>query len=128
MAHAESDILNRWLLRWNKWGRFFRAQVGRYWAGQPLKQWTEGGIKYVTLKNAYPIKSGVVGQPDYQGWHSMLIEPRHVGMCVAVYTVVEGKTPTGRVTDDQANFLRIVREAGGIAIVVRSPDDAPPEM
>ena len=128
MGWQETDVLNKWLKRWTRWGRFFRVHVGQYWAGRVVKKWTRGGVQYVTLMAAQPIQMGVKGQGDYNGWHSIVITPDMVGRTVAVYVAVEGKNgDAGRVSDDQARHLEIVRQAGGIGIVVRSPDDTPPD-
>lgn len=43
---------------------------------------------------------------------------------VAVFLAIEVKSDTGRPTPKQTNFLRAVREAGGIAGVVRSVEEA----
>jgi hypothetical protein len=43
---------------------------------------------------------------------------------VAVFTSIEVKTPTGRVTPDQHSWLNMVQQAGGIAGVARSVQDA----
>lgn len=126
MAHKETDILNRWMIKWNRWGIFFRAQVGRLYGGTPIKEWVQDGVKYITLKNAYPMSVGVKGQPDYQGWHTMVIKPEHVGMRIARYTVIEGKSEDGVTSKEQAHFMQRVRDAGGYAFVVRSPDTPPP--
>lgn len=128
MGWQETDVLNRWLKRWTRWGRFFRVHVGQYWAGRPVKRWTSGGVQYVTLAAAQQVQMGVKGQADWNGWHSMVITPDMVGRTVAVYVAVEGKAgDAGRVSPEQDQHLNIVRQAGGIGIVVRSPDDIPPD-
>lgn len=43
---------------------------------------------------------------------------------IAVFTAIECKSATGRPTDQQLNYLKRVRELGGIAGIARSPDDA----
>ena len=43
---------------------------------------------------------------------------------VAVVLAIEVKTATGRLTPEQANWLRVVTEAGGVAGCVRSADEA----
>ena len=40
------------------------------------------------------------------------------------FFALEIKTPTGRVHDDQARWLRLVQSRGGYAAVVRSVDEA----
>jgi len=65
-----------------------------------------------------------IGSSDLIGWTSIEITPEMVGKKVAVFTAVEVKTPTGRATAEQTNFISRVREAGGIAGIARSPEEA----
>jgi hypothetical protein len=64
------------------------------------------------------------GSADLIGWKSVTITPDMVGKTVAVFASVEVKTPTGAVKTDQANWQAQVEEAGGIAIIARSEQDA----
>jgi len=113
-------------------GRFFRVNTGRFWAGRyiPVKAGDIVTIQHgdVLLRGARTVMSGCEGMPDWNGWHSMTITPDDVGKTVAVYVAIEGKTPDGRLTEAQEKHLGIVRKAGGIAFVVRSPDDTPPDF
>jgi hypothetical protein len=43
-----------------------------------------------------------------------------VGQQVAVFVALEVKTPKGRATDEQKNFVNVVNAAGGKAAIVRS--------
>lgn len=72
------------------------------------------------------IKYGVCnpGGSDLIGWTSIQITPDMVGKTVAVFTAVEVKTPKGKVTDAQQNFIDQVNKAGGRAGVVHSSTDA----
>jgi hypothetical protein len=47
-----------------------------------------------------------------------------VGQQLAVFTSIEVKTPTGRVSPQQQAWLGVVQGAGGIAGVARSVEDA----
>jgi hypothetical protein len=47
-----------------------------------------------------------------------------VGQKVAIFTALEVKTPTGKVSPQQQKFIDMVRKHGGIGAVVRSIDDA----
>ena len=40
------------------------------------------------------------------------------------FCAVEVKTPTGRATPEQINFIEAVNRDGGIAFIARSPEDA----
>lgn len=64
------------------------------------------------------------GSGDLIGWRSVEITPDMVGRRLAVFTSIEVKTPTGRLRTDQANWQAQVEDAGGIAIVARSENDA----
>lgn len=128
MGWRETDTINRWLKRWNRWGIMFRVHVGTYWAGRVVKRWSSGGVQYVTLAAAQTVQMGVTGQSDYNGWHSMVITPDMVGRTVAVYVAMEGKAgERGVLSDAQRRHLEVVKKAGGIGIVVRDPDTAPPD-
>jgi len=67
---------------------------------------------------------GSPGGSDLIGWKSVTITPDMVGKKVAVFTAIEVKTPTGRITQEQQNFIVAVNRAGGIGFVARSADDA----
>ena len=60
-----------------------------------------------------PLRAGVKGCADILG----LLPP--LGRLLAI----EVKSPTGRVTPEQAEFLRVIAAAGGCALVVRSLED-----
>lgn len=60
-----------------------------------------------------PIKFGLcVGSSDLIGWTK-----------TGKFLAIEVKTPKGRVSQDQQNFIDVVNKAGGIAFVARHPDD-----
>jgi len=64
------------------------------------------------------------GSSDLIGWTTIEVTPSMVGRRVAVFTSLELKQGSGRTTPEQDAWLRAVREAGGIAAVVRSVEDA----
>jgi hypothetical protein len=64
------------------------------------------------------------GSADLIGWRTVTITPDMVGQQLAVFTSIEVKTPTGRLAPLQANWLDTVQNAGGIAGVARSVEDA----
>ncbi|MDD5229148.1 MAG: VRR-NUC domain-containing protein [Methylococcales bacterium] len=65
-----------------------------------------------------------VGSSDLIGFRTTTITPDMVGQQVAVFTALEVKTPVGKVSPQQQNFIDMVNRAGGIGAVVRSVDDA----
>jgi hypothetical protein len=64
------------------------------------------------------------GSADLIGWRTITVTPEMVGQQLAVFTSIEIKTPSGRITPQQRNWLHAVRTAGGIAGVARSVGDA----
>jgi hypothetical protein len=64
------------------------------------------------------------GSADLVGWRSVTITPEMVGQRVAVFASVEIKKAGGRATPEQLNWRDRVNEAGGIAGIVRSVEEA----
>ena len=64
------------------------------------------------------------GSADLIGWRTITVTPDMVGTQLAVFTSIEVKTPTGRLSPAQHSWLGVVRGAGGIAGVARSVRDA----
>lgn len=88
--------------------RLFRNNVGLYY--------TRDGI---------PIRCGLaVGSSDLIGLTPMLVTAEMVGQTVGVFTALEVKSQRGRSSLEQINFLGMVKSLGGIAAVVRTPDEA----
>jgi hypothetical protein len=72
-----------------------------------------------------PISFGLCkGSADLIGWTTRMITADMVGQQVAVFTSIEVKTATGRLTPEQRQWLAAVETAGGIAGVARSVADA----
>ena len=72
-----------------------------------------------------PVQFGLArGSADLIGMRTVTITPDMVGQRIAVFTSIELKTPQGRATPAQQNWLHMVRRAGGIAGIARSVRDA----
>ena len=126
---SEMNALKRCLLAVAGIATLFRQNVGVGWAGAAVPIKRAGTISVspgdVLVKNARPLHAGLVeGSSDLIGWTPVEIRPEHVGMTMAVFTAAEVKSKKGRPTDAQENFLEQVTVAGGIAGIVRSPEDA----
>lgn len=101
--------------------RLFRQNVGMAWIGD----WTRLRDGSVLIRNPRPLHAGLVkGSGDLIGWTSIEITPEMVGRRVAVFTSLEGKEGSGRANEAQRNWLQAVNDAGGIAGIVRSEEDA----
>ncbi len=81
---------------------------------------------YMDPKTGRPVQYGVCnpGGSDLIGWTPLRITPDMVGQTVAVFTGIEVKTPTGKPTQHQLNFIAQVLKAGGFAGIARSPGEA----
>ena len=89
--------------------RLFRNQVGQLPDPRPGR----------------PVQFGLAkGSADLVGWKTVEVTPDMVGQKVAVFASLEVKTDTGRLSKHQQTWLDVVRRAGGIADVARSPEDA----
>lgn len=71
----------------------------------------------------FPYGLGPNGFGDRVGYTPIIITLDMVGRKIAVFTMVESKTPAGVVSDEQLKCIEEVRDAGGIAGVARGPDD-----
>jgi hypothetical protein len=65
-----------------------------------------------------------VGSSDLIGIRKVTITPDMVGQTIGVFASLEVKTDTGKPSTDQKKWLSMVQAFGGIAGVVRSPQDA----
>ena len=64
------------------------------------------------------------GSADLIGWRTITVTQAMVGTRLAVFTSIEVKVPTGRVRPEQQAWLEAVLQAGGIAVIARSVEDA----
>jgi len=111
VANAETEIQQRIRLALGTTPhlRLFRNQVGQL----------------PDPRTGRPVQFGLArGSADLIGWRTVTITPDMVGTRLAVFTSIEVKTPTGRLTPQQHAWLGTVRSAGGIAGVARSVRDA----
>ena len=85
-------------------------------AAAPSILWRNNSGSY--MKDGYFIRYGV-GHPG--GSDLIGFTPRNG---IAVFTAIEVKTKTGRISPEQQNFIDVIRRAGGIAGVARSAAEA----
>ena len=127
---SERDIQNRILLECSRGDtRLFRNNVALGWAGDAQQIRHAGAVQVrpgdVVIRSARPLHAGLCkGSSDLIGWRSVEITPYMVGQRVAVFASVEVKTHTGKVRLDQENWQNQVTDAGGLAFIARSPQEA----
>ena len=107
----------------------FRNNVGMGWIGKSRRISTPTTLKLmpgdVVIQNGRPLHAGLCeGSSDLIGWTQRTITADMVGKKIAVFTAVEVKTESGRASAPQLNFIQRLREAGGIAGIARSPEEA----
>ena len=105
--------------------RLWRNNVGTGWAGQATKV-TGGNLRTVSqalrpgdvvIRQGRPLHAGLcVGSSDLIGYRQV--------DGVAQFVALEVKSPTGRPTAQQVQFLDHIQSAGGLAGIARSVDDA----
>ena len=127
----ESNIQKLIMLAVSKLGTttVFRNNVGMGWTGKSRRISSPVTVKLmpgdVVIQQARPLHSGLCeGSSDLIGWTTREITPEMVGKKVAVFTAVEIKTQSGKVSAQQLNFINRLRECGGIAGIARSPEEA----
>lgn len=123
MGNQETDIVQRIRLAIGATSdvRVWRNNSCSGWGGELASKTPDRAI----ILNPHPIQAGLcAGSSDLIGFKSVRITPDMVGRTVAVFMAIEVKTTTGKVTEDQNNFLNFVRSQGGISGVARSPEDA----
>ena len=105
--------------------RLWRNNVGTGWAGQATKvtggnrQAIAAGLRPgdVVIRQGRPLHAGLcVGSSDLIGYR--------VVDRVAQFVALEVKSPAGRPTAQQVQFLDHINAVGGCAGIVRSVDDA----
>lgn len=101
--------------------RLFRNTCGTGWSGQHIS----GAGNVVTIGNARFVRYGLTpGSADLIGWQRITVTERMVGGDLAVFTSIEVKGPSGKLTPEQDNWRRVVSSAGGAAGVARSVAEA----
>ncbi len=89
--------------------RLLRINAGVAWQGRVLQH----NRDLLVLENPRAIRLAAPGVSDLLGW-------TEGGRFVAI----EVKAARGRVTDEQAAFIDLVRRSGGLAGVARSVEEA----
>jgi hypothetical protein len=102
--------------------RLFRNSVMVGWTGE-VTRLKDGSV---LITNPRPLHGGLgTGTSDLIGWHSVIVQPHHVGRPLAVFVALEAKLGKhARPTNEQKNFIAQVQAAGGLAGVVKAPNDA----
>jgi hypothetical protein len=109
--------------------RLFRNHVGVAFQGKPIRFGEETTVKVkpgdVLIRQARTVKAGLVtGSSDLVGWTTRRIDEYDIGKVIAQFTAVEVKSEDGKLEPEQRQFLEVVKDSGGLAIVARSAEEA----
>lgn len=127
---AETNLVRKIMLALGKDPRIriFRNNVGKCWIGAS-KSFTKPqtvNVKAgdVLIQNARYFDAGLcVGSSDLIGLESVKITPEMVGTEIAMFVAIEVKLPSGRVQQNQINFLEMVKKLGGKGLIVRDENN-----
>ena len=89
--------------------RLLRVNAGVAWQGTVIERTPQR----LVLARPYAIRLAAPGVSDLIGWTEG-----------GRFAAIEVKGPRGRVTDEHAAFLELVRRSGGLAGVARSVEEA----
>lgn len=92
----------------------------------PAVRLFRNNVGLFTLIDKRKIRTGLcVGSSDLIGWKTVQITPEMVGQKIAIFTALEVKDdPRDSGSPEQKQFIKQVRLSGGIAHIVRSPEEA----
>lgn len=122
---SESTLLKKFLVEYSAAGhRLFRFQSGLFWAGKSKRIDKPTTVTLnkgdVVIRRARPVKSGQPGISDLIGFTKIQITSDMIGRTFAVFTAIEVKTENVSTTKQQADFIRMVNQMGGIAVVAKN--------
>jgi len=114
MGSKEKNLINDYLSNLPGNMRMFRTNSGMGWAGKSVRK-----DDAIIIKNARPFHGMPEGWPDLTGWTEIEITPDMVGSKIAVFTAVEAKTGSLKLSDKQNRFKEIIEKMGGIFMELR---------
>jgi len=110
--------------------RIFRNNSGKCWIGkskmfnQPTTVKVQAGD--VLVQQARFFEAGLCpGSSDLIGLKAIKITSEMVGTEIACFVAIEVKLPSGRVQENQTNFLGMVNKLGGKGLIVRDENNIP---
>ena len=128
---SDRPFLNRILLACSRGpARLFRNNNGQGWVGKSWRCPKDGttvtlSAGDVVVRNARPLHAGLCeGSGDLIGWRTVEITPEMAGTRIAQFVSLEAKEGSGRLSPEQRNWRDQVLAAGGLALEVRSAEDA----
>lgn len=130
MTSAATALVNRTLIAIGASPliRAWRNNTGSAWMGKPERIARAGMVRVnpgdVVIRGARPVSFGLLGSGDIIGLRQIEITPGMVGQHVAQFVSVECKSGSGRQSEQQKRFQKMVTEMGGVYVVARDAEEA----
>jgi uncharacterized protein (DUF2345 family) len=127
---SEKSILHKTMVAVSKVGvRVFRNTVGLAYQGKPIRFTEDTTVVChpgdILIRSARTVHAGLItGSSDLIGWTCREITEHDMGKVIAQFTAIETKAGNNALEEEQRQFLEVVRDSGGLAIVARSPEQA----
>ena len=115
MGSKEKNLINDYLSNLPGNMRMFRTNSGMGWAGKSVRK-----DDAIIIKNARPFHGMPEGWPDLTGWETVVITPDMVGQKIAVFSVVEVKTGSTKLSKKQNQFKELILKMGGRFLELRT--------
>jgi hypothetical protein len=115
MGFKEKNLINEYLSNLPENMRMFRTNSGMAWAGKSVRK-----DDAIIIKNARPFHGMPEGWPDLTGWETVVITPDMVGQKIAVFSVVEVKTGSTKLSKKQNQFKELILKMGGRFLELRT--------
>jgi hypothetical protein len=98
--------------------------IYRGWTGELVRDWkTSEGLRVELKRAAFRVFGLGTGTLDLVGWRPVVVTADMVGQTIAQYVEVDAKTQGyRRMSAEQKNRARCVREAGGFAGIAMKVD------
>lgn len=112
---SEKTLFNHFTLLFSKLGsRLFRNNSAVGWQGE-ITRLRDGSM---LIKNPRPINAGLAkGSADSIGFYRHKITHADLGRTYAIFSSVEYKSKTGRLSDEQQNWHALVTNNGGVSLI-----------
>lgn len=116
---TEAESMRQMMLEVTRLGhRVFRNNTGQGWVGKIIDDYVNQYGRCIVLQNPRPLHAGLCeGSSDLIGWTR-----------IGEFLAIEAKSPRGKVTMEQKNFIDTINAADGVAFVARSIEDIRREL
>lgn len=124
----EMNILKLVMLALSGTCKLFRINTGQAWTGNKITKFSKNHPRFpgaILIEDPRPLRTGTPpGYSDVTGWTPVEVTSDMVGQKFCVFTAIEIKSESGKLSGAQRNFIEQVNNSGGIGFISRDADDA----